>query len=368
MRIVYCIPSLYNSGGTERILCNKVNWLARHGYQVAVVTTDQKYRPSFFEFEPSVAFYDLGINYEDNHNRCILDKAYRFLLNKYHHKRSLTRFLKEWKPDITISMFYNEMSFLPKINDGSRKILEFHFCYEMLVRSNTERRVKKMISEASMFDAFVVLTEEDKVQWNKVLNNVQSINNFVTVKQGQNANLNSHKIIAVGRLAEQKAFDKLLDIWSFSERTDDWELHIWGDGPLRNYLTDKINELGLEKQTFLNGKTNDMESKYSDSSIFVMTSLFEGLPMSMIEAESYGIPVVTYSFPCGPKDIITDGVNGYLVDYDDSNAFSERLNKLMNNDDIRKSLGRAALIDSKRFTEDTVMEQWAQLFINVLNK
>ena len=127
MKIVYCIAGTYNSGGMERVLANKANYLVRKGYEVVIVTTDQRGQKPFFSLDQCICCYDLGINYEENNGKSFVNKLIHYPFKQWKHKKRLSALLKELKADIEISMFCNDASLLPSIQDGSRKVLEIHF-------------------------------------------------------------------------------------------------------------------------------------------------------------------------------------------------------------------------------------------------
>ena len=169
MRIIYNISATYNSGGMERVLANKANWLVRNGYEVSILTTDQKDRSPFFDFDPRIRFYDLGINYEENNGGSFLNKLIHYPFKQWKHKKALRTLLPELKADVVVSMFCNDASILPKMKDDSRKVLEIHF--SRFKRQQYERKGLWKIADeirswndqnvVSKFDRFVVLTEED---------------------------------------------------------------------------------------------------------------------------------------------------------------------------------------------------------------
>ena len=127
MRIVYCIAATYNSGGMERVLANKANWLVSNGYEVIIVTTDQRGRAPFFKLDNRIKKYDLGINYEENNGSSLLNKIVHYPFKQFRHKHALDKLLKQLNADIVISMFCNDASILPLVEDGSIKLLEIHF-------------------------------------------------------------------------------------------------------------------------------------------------------------------------------------------------------------------------------------------------
>jgi hypothetical protein len=125
MRIVYCIVSTFNSGGMERVLANKANFLAEEGHDLFIVTTDQKGRKSFFKLDDRIVQFDLAVNYRDNNHKGLIRKILSYPGKQRKHRQGLTILLQQLKADIVISMFDPEVSFLYKIKDGSKKVLVY---------------------------------------------------------------------------------------------------------------------------------------------------------------------------------------------------------------------------------------------------
>ena len=173
MTILYNIAATWNSGGMERALALKANWLAAHGCKVYVVTTDQRGLPSAFQMDPSIEFRDLDINYDANNGASFASKILHYPYKQLKHRCALANVLHEIKPDIAISMFCNDASFLPRINDGSRKVLEIHFSRFKKLQYGRKGlwaladrwRYRADARIAAKYDKFVVLTEEDHGYW-----------------------------------------------------------------------------------------------------------------------------------------------------------------------------------------------------------
>lgn len=376
MRLVYCIHSTYNPGGMERVLLNKVRYLvAKRGYEISVVTTDQKGRPTFYPFPKEAKMTDLDINYTDDKFKDPLTKVLGYFRRRRLHKKRLKAFLQKAKADIVISLYPCESSFIPSIKDGSRKILEFHQC--KLVRLCYERkgilgltdRIRTKLDEKMVrkFDRFVVLTKEDKDYWGD-LPNIMVIPNAALAIPTKKNDLSAKRVIAVGRLDHQKAFDRLIKAWSLiplSSRSG-WRLDIFGQGEWEDMLRNLILELGLSDSVRMNRPTQSIFEEYSSSSFLAMTSHYEGFPMVMIEAMACGLPVVTFDYPCGPKDIISDGVDGIIVKDGDLRAFADAMAKLMGDKDLLESLSSAAPGVVDRYSETRVMEQWENCFRSIL--
>ena len=378
MIIVYLIAGTYRAAGMERVLADKANWLASRGHKVHVITTDQQGRPHAFAMDPSIQFRDLDINYEENNGGSFLSKILKYPGKQMRHRRRLAKALKEIRADIVVSMFCNDVGFLPRIKDGSRKVLEVHFSrFKRLQYGRTglwamadKWRSMADLRHVRAYDRFVVLTEEDRGYWGD-LPNMVVIPNSVSLKADGPAPLTGKTVIAVGRYSYQKALDRLIDAWKIiMDRLgpdSGWRLRLVGDGETRPQLEAQIVRLGLQDSIELGKVEKDMASVYHDASILALSSRYEGLPMVLLEAQSFGVPCVSFDCKCGPKDVIHDGENGLLVPEGDVPALAEALLKLMQDPEGLKNMGGAAYIDATRWQPDLIMQQWIDLFESVLS-
>lgn len=370
MRIVYCILGTFNAGGMERVLANKANYLVRRGYDITVVTTDQQGRQPYFPLDPAIRRIDLGINYTHSEGQSLPMKLGAYIWKKYHHKRKLRQLLREIKPDVTVSMFDLEASFLYRIKDGSKKVLEIHFSrYKRLqyqrqgiwkwidrYRSDLDGRI------ASKYDKFVVLTEEDRQYWG-ALPHIAVIPNASSFRADQPATLEQKKVIAVGRLDFQKRFEDLLTAWQqVSHVAPAWQLTIFGHGPDKTSLMDQIDRLGIRDSVHLREPVPHIQQEMLGSSMLVLTSRYEGLPMVLLEGQACGLPLVSYACKCGPRDLIQDGVNGFLIPEGDTDTLAQRILMLMSDGQKRKQMGAEGFSRAEQYSEEVVMNKWMDLF------
>ena len=376
MKIVYNIAGTYNSGGMERVLANKANWLVKQGHEVVIVTTDQRGERPFFPLDERIKCFDLGVNYEENNGKSFINKLIHYPFKQQKHKRKLTELLQSLRADVVLSMFCNDASFIPSIKDGSKKILEIHFSRfkrlqygrKGLWKLADEYRSKQDAKVAARFNRFVVLTEEDKEYW-EGLKNMCVIGNARSFVLPKPAKLENKTVIAVGRYSYQKGFERLIAAWhQVCQHVDDWKLHLVGDGELREELQQQIEALNLKDKVILGKAETDMLTVYKNASVLAMSSRYEGLPMVLLEAQAAGLPIVSFQCKCGPKDVIADGVDGFLVNEGDVDALAEKLMKLMNDEALRKKMGAAAFERSERYAEDRIMKQWTDLFDVVLKE
>ncbi len=373
---------MYHPGGIERIVSTKANYFSdRMGWDVFIIASKQKGMPAFYRLSPKVKLIDLDIDYEATLILSVYKRVLMKLILQRRHKKLLSKILKDIKPDITISTFNNEAAFLPKIKDGSKKVLEFHFARgykKILARVFKVGYLTKLAYYISTlndeyriipkFDQFVVLTQEDMELWKPRINNVINIPNIAETQADVPVLLDSKHAIAVGRLDAQKSFDRLVEIWAvINIKHPDWVLDIYGEGRDRELLQDKINNLGLSDKIILHKATSQIFEKYRESSMLLMTSTFEGWGLILSEAMSFGLPTVAYTCKCGPKDIIKDGDDGFCVKEGDKKTFVEKVNFLIENAEIRKSFGFAAVQNIKRYSIDNVMPQWVSLFERLNN-
>ena len=379
MTLIYCTHSLCNPGGMERVLVNKVTYLVnRLHWDVSIVTTDQKGRPSFYALPEGVRMTDLGINYSDDNPKGALVKILGYLRRRRRHKRLLSELLKREKADIVVSLYPSESSFIPSIKDGSRKVLELHFCKFFRLQYGRggllglidRWRTKQDERIVRRFDKFVVLTEEDKGYWGN-LSNIDVIPNAAMNMGGHFSDVSAYRVIAVGRLDYQKGFDRLIQAWRLIQGHNgfkDWHLDIFGQGEWQGMLQKMIDDFGLERTAHINRPTNQIGGEYAKSSMIVMTSNYEGFGMVLVEAMACGVPAIAFDCKCGPKDIIDNNVNGILVHNGDIKGLADAMMRLMGDEELRRSMSVQARRVVDTYSEETVMTRWVELFESLVKK
>lgn len=374
MKVVYCINGAYNSGGMERVLMNKANYLADVlGYEVLIVTTDRKGRIPFFTFSSNIRIIDLGINYINDKNNPLWIRLLKKQRKLFIHRKRLEALLKKERPDICISMFDMDAGFLYKIKDGSKKVLEYHFSKNAKIIEATnpivqwaqKLRIQRWTEMVQKYNYFVVLTEEDKEAWGN-LSNIVVIPNALSSFPTEIASLNEKTVLSVGRISYQKGFDRLIKAWEIVHKSHpEWKLRIRGNGN-KEQLLQQIATLELDDSIQILPATSEIDTEYLNSSIYVMSSRYEGFPMVLLEAMSYGLPIASFSCPCGPKDIITHGIDGLLCEDGDIEELARTILLLIEDRSLREKIGRAAKQRSLDFSAEKIMKMWENLFVELM--
>ena len=377
-KIVYCTPSIYIAGGVERVLTTKVNYLANQvdKYDVTIILTDGADKKPFYQLSDKVKVINLNIGFEELWELSFIKKIPVYLKKQWQFRKKLTDTLMELRPDITVSTLRREIIFLNSIPDGSKKIGEMHINrrnyrnFEASDTNSIKRFFAKwwmwsLIRKLRQLDCFVVLTQEDKQSWRE-LENVYVIPNPLPDISGKKSSQIEKRVIAVGRYSHEKGFDLLLQAWSLVEKQcPDWRLDVYGAGDAKPYH-ELATELKLDRMRYaLNGPTKDISQEYLRSSIFALSSRFEGFGMVILEAMSHGLAVVSFDCPCGPKAIIEDGVDGVLVENGEPEKLAQGIIQLIQDEDWRRALAAKAREKSGMYSIEVVGKQWEKLFADV---
>ena len=383
MKIVYVIDSLASRGGAERILSEKMGYLALYDkYEVYVITCYQNPAQQLNAYPLSEKVHQIDLNipyYSQYHYRYPVRlwkkwEIYRTLKNK------LTATVQSIDPDVLTGLGYFQADVVTGIQCRAKKIVELHEAriftmsdqglsrslfsrlYMRIYRWNYFRTVERQA------DVVVSLTKGDAYQWRKA-KRVEVIPNFTMMPVADGQLPREKRVIAVGRLEWQKGFDRLIDLWAIvGKHYPDWHLDIFGFGSLEKALRQQISSLGLKNQVSIQPFTEHIREEYLRSSVFVLTSRFEGFSLVLLEASQNGLPSVAFDCPFGPSDLIEDGQSGFLVPNGDTKAFVERLESLLDNESLRQCFSQHAINYVQKFRVNTIMQQWETLFETLCKK
>ena len=378
MNLLYCIPHLYNSGGMERVLTQKVNWLAAHtDYTITIVTTEPTPTGTpkcYFPLSEKVQVVELNIDFNADYTKPLLPKYCAHMRRMRAYKRALTEYIVQHGIELCISLGGKEIAFLRHL--PCRTIAEMHFAMDQrrqLIEANHkslfwslvgEVRTRQLVQAVKPLERLVVLTEADKAAWEKAgCTNVTVIPNPCSL-DGQKVSIKSAKsktILAVGRLHEQKGFDLLLQAWKPIEKTySDWSLRIVGEGPKRAELEAQIESQGL-KRVVLAGATNNVLDEYEAASIFVLSSRYEGLPLALIEAMWCGLPCIAFDCPQGPAELLAENRGWLVPDGDIAELTAQIAYALSHPEEALKCAQKAQTFAQTTYSEAAIMPQWVQL-------
>lgn len=362
------------------MLALKANYFAeRFGYDITIILTDGAGKQPYYPLSDKVKVINLDIGFEELWTCSFVKKVLVYLRKQRLFKRKLRAELMRLRPDITISMLRREINFITDIEDGSRKIGELHVNkanyrnFEAEDTNIAKRLFARfwmagLVSKVKRLDRFVVLTDEDLKEWHE-LDNAISIPDPLSFTPSGRSNLARKRVIAVGRYCYQKGFDLLLKAWSKVEKEcTDWELAVFGMGEREPYER-LADELGIDRSRCrLNGSTRDIEREYTDSSLFVLSSRFEGFGMVIVEAMACGLPAVSFDITCGPGSIISHGEDGLLVPAEDTDKLADAMSSLMKSPEKIKQMADKAVMKSQQYGIDIIAEKWRSLFEDVYNK
>ena len=343
--LFFLIDSLENGAGTERIAVDVSNSLCALGHSITWIVASNN-KESFFKLHPSILIYSI---YSKSKSRR-RDKLFELLMRK--------------RPDYLINVAIQQLllSFIPCIKSKTKMIAWEHFFYGGGHILGNWMRLFSVI----VCDKTITLTKDDKNNYPRFFQGkIIVIPNFTMIDRWiPNQKINRrHVIVSAGRLEkEHKAMHLLIDAWSKVHDKKDWIVEIYGDGPEYENLQTQIYELRLLDSVFLKGKTNNIPTLFLSSGIYALPSRLESFGLVLLEAKAMGLPTVAFNCPYGPKNIIRNGIDGYLVEPGLIDDFALKLQLLMNDEVLRESMGAAALKDYKEnWRSELIVEKWIQL-------
>lgn len=377
-KIVICTPALYSAGGVERVVSVKANYFADIlNYDVTIIVTEGHGSNSFFQLTPKVKVINLGLRFEELWNITFVRKVFLYLYKQRRYKKLLTEELMRIRPDITITTLRREINFICDINDGSYKIGELHLSrknYRLIDSSKTNLLKwlfsrwwqRRIVDHLQRLDRFVVLTQNATLEWPE-LQNVKLIPDPLSISPNKQSLLSSKRIITIGRYSFEKGWDLLLRIWALVEKEyKDWQLDVYGMGDPTPYVR-MLDNLSIDKKRcHLNASLVSVEEGYLRSSILVQPSRTEGFGLVIVEAMACGLPVIAFDCENGPRSILTDGEEGYLIPAFDVELFADRLKKLMSDENLRRNMGDKGQKKSQCYHIDSIGRQWKQLFDDLM--
>ena len=374
MRILYINDAWAIWGGVERVLIDKMNYLAdAEGYEIYTITYDQGTNSIPFPLSPKVIYRDLNVRLYHHYRYHGLKKYYdRYKLERLLIKR-LQSEIKEIKPDVIVCPRIDLLGYILKAKESIPLVYESHSSYKWIAMEKKgliwffkQRYYNRLVKKTQMV---VALTEGDALEWQKVTSHVSVIPNVVRLNEtGRYSDCRSKSVIFVGRYSCQKDIRTLLIIWEqVHQRHPDWSLHIFGGyGDEQKTLPPLIQRMGMN--IVMHEPTSTIFEEYLRSSMLLMTSRYEPFGLVLPEAMSCGLPVVSFDCPYGPADIITHELDGFLVPGRNVNRYAEYVCQLIESPELRQIMGAAGIKTSQRYQADKIMPQWKKLFVSLTSK
>lgn len=363
MKIALFIDDISRDGGTERCTIELANSLLKRGIDVSIVTINASKREIKYSVLPTVKI----IKFNENKINNKLKRRFKTLV-------CLKSVIKTNDYDaIVIVDTFKSLLFIPLVPTLKRqhtKIVSWeHFNYCSDAKYSPRWLARK--ASAIISDIIVVLTKADYQEWKNAgcsEKKLKTIYNYSCFEPHiPKYNENKKKILAIGRLEDQKGFDFLLQIWRMIEddqELDDWTLQIIGSGSKEVALHKQEEELELERVEWY-PFTQNIDGFYEDASVYVMSSRMEGFGLVLLEAQTFGLPIVSFNINCGPSEIVEEGVNGYLIEPFDIQEFVAKLSKLMKTPALLENFTNNSQKNMEKFYKATIIDQWVEIFNNL---
>jgi glycosyltransferase involved in cell wall biosynthesis len=364
MKLLYITNGITGAGGLERVLSIKTNELINlHQYEIYIITLNEFDIEPFYFFNPKIHFYSIKTG----------NNAFIYSFRYINELRKKVRIIS---PDI-IDVCDDGLKGLvlpfllgfpcPMVYERHvSKNIFFHQNQNILTKNIIKIQLNIMDYFAAKYHKFVILSEGTLAEWK--LNNIEIIPNPVSFYPEQSSTLLNKKVIAVGKQSYQKGYDTLINIWAEVIKVHPtWNLEIYGKFDDEIGLEKLIKKLNITKNVTFFEPTKNIKEKYLEASIYCMTSRFEGFPMVLLEAMACGVPCISFKCPTGPEDIISDGLDGFLIEDKNSNQFRDKLILLIENEMKRLDFGKMAKINISKFSVKSIVDKWDELF-NLLVK
>nr|WP_236263984.1 glycosyltransferase family 4 protein [Dysgonomonas sp. Marseille-P4677] len=345
---MYITNGITGVGGLERVLSVKASYLADNlGYEICIISLNEKGEKPFYEFSSKIIFRSVEVTKK-----------------KYEYFFGIRRIIKEFRPEV-ISVCDDGLKgfFVPLwIGSKAKIIYERHVSKEMVTlgrKPNLKQKMSFLLMDigSRLFDRFIVLTNDNKQQWKS--KNVTVIPNPLPFYPDSILKLDTKRIVSIGKISIQKGYERLAETWNLIEyKYPGWSIDIYGSVSENSKLPELIRGASIQ----IHDPVKQIQDVYLTSSIYVLPSRFEGFGMVLIEAMSCGVPCVAFDCPCGPRDIIKNGVDGFLVENGNIEQFAKQLSVLIEDEELRKEMGRNARCNVQRYNVSVIAGMWDKLF------
>lgn len=350
-----------NSGGVSRVLANVANMLCERGDEITIIVMGYS-RKSFFKLNGNINVVPL--------NSEITDSIIKQFLCALKCVKRLRSEVKKISPDVILAFWTSRaiISILASFNLRIPVVACEHTAY---CRARMDAKIFRNIAY-KFADAIISLTDEDAIRYKKINENTYVIPNEVNDLKKINRNYDEKKVVlSVGRWSYEKGYDMLVDAWNYiADKHKEWKLRIIGskeDLRYFNKVNKQIIKYNIGDSIEILDVTDRIMNEYDNADIFVLSSRFEGLPMVLLEAMSRGVASVSFDCPTGPRDIIENGYNGFLVNANNVKMLSEKIELLIQNSELRKEIGvRANKKICEKYNRDIIYTKWNEMLNQVI--
>ena len=378
MKILFVIDKMQDYAGIERILTCKMNYITTQTtHQVFLTTYEQQCKPLSFPLNKQIAYHPLDVPIPLREESSFLTWLKDYLHTRNIFKHHFKELLATIQPNIVVCTIYSypvldiiiNASYVQRI----KTIMESHTQGETIKMCNKFRYNKKLFYLFSLWDmhilkslrncnCVVTLTEQDIPFWEPFSCRTIVIPNMLTIRPKRVKNYAVKRVISAGRYMSEKGFDRLLEAWHhISSEFHDWQLFIFGNGDRHVYQT-IVDKFEMNDRVHLMPATTDIAAEFSKSSIYVMSSRYEGFGLVLAEAMICGLPCIAFDCPYGPREIIKDGEDGFLVKDGNIPELTQKIEFLMSQEQLRQIMGEQAILNITRYQPESIMPRWFQLY------
>jgi GalNAc-alpha-(1->4)-GalNAc-alpha-(1->3)-diNAcBac-PP-undecaprenol alpha-1,4-N-acetyl-D-galactosaminyltransferase len=361
MKLLFFIGSM-RGGGAERVMAVLTDELAKRGHEITLVVMSSY--PSFYKLNKDVKL----IQFDNRVNNSLFGKI-KYKLKSYFFIRQK---IKKINPDVVIPFMYSLITpvLISSLFLNIPVIASEHITFdkEMSFRLRFKRLYLNKLA-----DRVTVLTEHDfNYIGNRLRNKVVMPNPLPYKPIDEFSNKREKIILAAGNINRyyHKGFDNLIKIWGkIANKYPEWKLLIAGGGNDENIrkLRELANKYNVNSQFELLGRVKDLDKKLRESSIFVLSSRYEGFGMVLIEAMSQGCACISFDCTAGPREIINNDVDGILVEDQNMDDMTLALSDLIENEDKRERLATEAIKSVDRFSVKNITDKWERLLVDVVD-
>lgn len=357
MNVCFMLGGFYNNGGIGRVTSIVANLLVgNENFKVHTLSYAKENKPYLYELDKRI-FDDHFLEKRESMSKVLFGGGIK----------KLKKYIEENHIDVMIAC---GALFFPICSLACRKIPCKCICWEHSNgNNNADYRFQGLCKfiGSKYSDAILNITKQDQNIYKKKFKARRYFQIYnpvdpVLQKDDDYYNSESNRIITVGRLTYPKNYPALIKVaQKVLSSCKQWKWDIYGEGKERKKITQLIQEAGLEKKVFLKGQVSDLYNRYSQYAFLVMTSRYEGFGMALIEAASKHLPTVAFDIECGPREIIEDGINGYLIPAFDCDMMAEKIKKLCDSVELRKQFSKATIETRQKFSEKEIVVKWLEM-------